>query len=385
MSSEKILSLVKVAKLPANLEKLLDEPVTIIKGAEDKDIQALEKLGIKQVKDLLEIQKIKDVEKSGVSPLTLDKIVTTARIINAVAQNKGAGKKVIIAGLGAAGKTTIVKTLLNPINYKPGDEKPTKGVNYEKLDLFGFEINLWDLGGQPIYRDEYLAEKNLDRHFGFTSLFIFVIDLQAPKRYKEAFEYLNRIAAIYQHLEETPYCLILIHKSDPKLNPKDLKNRTEEIKTEVKKLLTGFMVSFHNTSVFDRKTLFPALSKGLREISMVKPILEGILKKSQETHKAKYIALYDKTGICAAEAGPVKGLLKNFTINVILSEELGLFPDEASKLILALKNGEYCLIERIQTKHDKFYLAWQAGNNPDVLIHIPLIKEMEPWIINFLQ
>lgn len=383
MSSAKILSLVKIASLPKDVQKLLDEPITIIKGAEEKDFQALDKLGIKQVKDLLQVSE--DAAKS-VSQLTLDKLVTTARIINAVAQKKeDTGKKVIVAGLDAAGKTTIIKTLLDPANYKPGDEKPTKGVNYDKLDLFGFDINLWDLGGQPIYRDEYIAEKNADRHFGFTNLFIYVIDIQATKRFKEAYEYLERISAIYRHLEETPYMLILIHKSDPNLNAKDLKSRTDEIKTEVKKLLSGFMVSFHNTSVFDRGSLFPALSKGLREISMVRPILEGILKNSQERIQAKYISLYDKTGICAAEAGKVLELLKNFTINVILSEELGLFPDEASKLILALKNGEFCLIERVQAKNDKFYLAWQAGENPDVLIHLPLIKEMEPWILNFLH
>ncbi len=382
--SSKILSLVKIASIPKDVQKLLDEPISIIKGAEDKDIQALEKIGLKLIKDLIELKNIEEIQKD-IPPLTLDKLLTTARIINAIAQKKDTGKKVIVAGLDAAGKTTIIQTIMDPMNYKPGDEKPTKGVDTEQIDLFGFKISLWDLGGQRIYRDEYIAEKNADRHFGFTNLFIFVIDLQAPKRFKEAYEYLKRIAAIYQHLEETPYCLILIHKSDPKLNAKDLKTRSEEIKTSVKDILSGFMLSFYNTSVFDRGSLFPAISKGMREISMVKPILEGILKNSQENIKAKSMSLYDKTGICAAEAGSANDHLKNFTINVILSEELGLFPDDASKLILALKNGEFRIIERIQAKNDKFYLAWQAGENPAALILPPLIKEMEPWIVNFLH
>ncbi|MHA1265069.1 MAG: ADP-ribosylation factor-like protein [Candidatus Helarchaeota archaeon] len=385
MSSEKLLSLLKVNTVPKDILKLLEEPISIIKGTETNEIQTLESLGLKKIHDLLQIENIDKVEQQ-LSPLTVDKLITTARIINALGQKKKEnGKKVIVAGLDAAGKTTIIQTILDPLNYKPGDEKPTKGVNYEKLNLFGFKVNLWDLGGQPIYRDEYLAEKNADRHFGFTNLFIYVIDIQAPKRFKEAFEYLTRIANIYRHLDESPFCLILIHKSDPSLNPKDVQKRTEEISAEVKKILSGFVVALFNTSVFNRSSLFPAISKGFREISMVKPILEGILQTSQEKIGAKYIALYNKTGICAAEIGEGNDLLKNFTLNVILSEELGLFPHEASKLILALKNGEFALVERIETKSDQYYLAWYAGQNPDALIYPPLIREMEPWIVNFLH
>ncbi|TFG05653.1 MAG: hypothetical protein EU536_01310 [Promethearchaeota archaeon] len=386
MSADKLLSLVKVASIPKDVQKLLDESIGIIKGISDKDLAVLEQQGFMKVKDLVAISNYEKIQKV-IDSLVLDKAVTTARIINSVAKQKplATGKKVIVAGLDAAGKTTIIKTILDPINYKPGDEKPTKGIDFEKLELFGFNINLWDLGGQPVYREEYLSGENSDRHFGFTNLFIYIIDIQAPKRFKEAYNYLSRIANIYRHLEETPFCLILIHKSDPKMNPKDIQKDTEEIKREIKSILSGFMVEFFNTSVFDRKSLFPAISKGFREISMVKPILEGILKTTQERIDAKMISLYDKTGICAAEIGTPNNLLKTFTLNVILSEELGIFPAEATKLILALKDGDFCLVERIQSKNDQFYLAWQAGANPEALIHPPLIKEIEPWIINFLH
>ncbi|NVM53948.1 MAG: 50S ribosome-binding GTPase [Candidatus Helarchaeota archaeon] len=386
MTSAKILSLVNVSTVPKDVQQLLEEPITIIKGAEEKDFQALQQAGINKIKDLIQIQDAEKVQKS-IDSLTLEKLVTTARIIDAIAQKKEevAGKKVIVAGLDSAGKTTIINTILDPLNYKPGDEKPTKGINYEKFNLFGFKVNLWDLGGQQIYRSDYLTEKNSDRHFGFTGLFIYVIDIQAPKRFQESYDYLNRIAAIYKHLDETPYCLILLHKSDPSLKPKDIETRTTELTKEIKKILSGFLVSFYNTSVFERGSLFLALSKGLREISVVKSILSGILNLFQEKIKSNYISLYDKTGICAAEAGEVYELLKTFTINVILSEELGIFPPEASKLILALKNGEFCIIEKIEADKEQFYLAWKGGENPEVLIHPPIIKEMEPWIVNFLQ
>ncbi len=384
MSSQKLLSLVKVASVPKDVQKLLDEPITILKGADEKDYQFLQEQGIKKVKDLVQI---KDIEKlkQGIDSLILEKLATTARIIENVALKKETGKKVIVAGLDAAGKTTIINTILDPINYKPGNEKPTKSVNFEKLELFGFNINLWDLGGQAIYRNNYLSDENSERHFGFTNLFIYVIDIQAPNRFPETYEYLNRIAAIYKHLDESPFCLILVHKSDPTLNSKDVEKRTKELKEGINKVLSGFIVSFFNTSVFDRGSLFPALSKGFREISMVKTILTGILRNYQNKMNAIYISLYDKTGICAAEIGEIKDFLKNFAINVILSEELGLFPKEASKLILALKKGDFCIMERIEADRDQYYLAWQSGENPEVLILPPLIKEMEPWIINFLH
>ncbi|MFX1294931.1 MAG: ADP-ribosylation factor-like protein [Promethearchaeota archaeon] len=385
MPSSKILSLVNIRSLPSDLQKLLDESITILKGAEEKDFQALEKQGITKIKNLIQIENFEKVEQV-INSMTLEKLVTTARIIASTIQSKGEilGKKVIIAGLDAAGKTTIIKTILNPINYKPGDEKPTQGVETNQLELFGFDVNLWDLGGQSLYRSEYLG-KGSERHFGFTNLFVFVIDVQAPKRFEEAIDYLKRIIEIYKHLEEEPYCLILIHKSDPDFNQNDIKKRTDEITQKIKKFLVGFPVSFHNTSVHNRTALFLAFSKGIREISMVKEILIGILNTFQRKIKSNYLGLYNKTGICMAETGDIGEFLKNFTINIILGEELNIFPAEASKLILALKDGAFCIIERIEMAKERLYLVCKGRENPDALIHPPLFGEMEPWIINFLD
>lgn len=382
--SSKILSLVNLTTLPKDLQKLLDEPINIVKGIDAEVFDALKSQGFKKIKDLIQIKNIDKLQKT-IDSLTLDKLVTTARIINNLTQKpeENRGKKVLIAGIDAAGKTTIINTLMDP-KYQPGDEKPTKEINYQKWDLFGFGVNLWDLAGQHIYRSEYLTDANSERHFGFTDLFIYVIDLQAPKRYQEAYDYIKRIAEIYNLLDEHPYCLILIHKSDPQLSPKDVQKRSDEIKDHIKKILIGFPIAFYNTSVYNRGSLFFAFSKGLREISVTKNILANILASFQEKINAASIALFDKTGICLAEIGPLQDILKNFTINTILSEELGIFPIEATKLTLTLKDNSFCTIERIMDK-ERFYLAWQARENPESCVDPPLIKEIEPWILNFLQ
>ncbi|MHA1276196.1 MAG: ADP-ribosylation factor-like protein [Candidatus Helarchaeota archaeon] len=385
MVSSKLLSLINRSSLPSDLSKLLDEPIIILKGAEAEDLQALENQGLKKIKDLVQIDNI-DKYQQYVTPLLLEKLVTSAKIIDNLVKTKEStsGKKVVVAGLDAAGKTTIIQTILRPLKYNPANAKPTPGIENSQINLFGFDVNLWDLGGQSVYRSEYLGN-NSTRHFGFTNLFIYVIDVQAPKRFNESFNYLSRILEIYKHLGDEPYCLILIHKSDPDYNPKDIRKRTEEISAELKKLLVGFHHSIYNTTVLDHGALFAAFSKGIREISMVKDILSGILKAFQEKMNVKYLGLYDRTGICLAETAIVDELLKDFTINTILGEELNLFPAEAIKLILALKNKTFCTIERIERGKDRFYLAWHGGENLDTLIGPPLFEEMQPWIINFLN
>ena len=101
MSSSKILSLITLSKLPSDLQKLLDEPISVLKGAEDADVQALEKQGLKKIKDLVEIKDLGKIQQA-IDPLMVEKLVTSAKIIGNFAEAKGEllGKKVVIVGGG---------------------------------------------------------------------------------------------------------------------------------------------------------------------------------------------------------------------------------------------------------------------------------------------
>ena len=138
------------------------------------------------------------------------------------------------------------------------------------------------------------------------------------------------------------------------------------------------------TSIFDFNSVFSAFSDGLRELSPVNTILKNIIMNFKKKVKAKYISFFNETGICLAEDGEEqKEIVKNFAFNTILGEELNIFPDEATKLILALKNKTYCILERIITKDkEKFFLAYISPEDPDISKE-PLIVEMKPWIDNF--
>ena len=58
-----------------------------------------------------------------------------------------------ILGLQNAGKTTFVNVLAN--NKFDEDTIPTIGFNYRKLKKGKVEFKLWDLGGQPRFRDSW--------------------------------------------------------------------------------------------------------------------------------------------------------------------------------------------------------------------------------------
>lgn len=52
-------------------------------------------------------------------------------------------------GLDNAGKTTIVKRLLDQDVH---DTTPTLGFNVDTIHRDGFRVNLWDIGGQTTLR-----------------------------------------------------------------------------------------------------------------------------------------------------------------------------------------------------------------------------------------
>ncbi len=384
--SSKIAALLNVKKVPADLQKVLELDITSLKGCDEDTAKVLNQNNIAKIADLIKIESPDKLLKS-VESLKIEKLTTAARIINEVATGaKTTEKKIVIAGIDAAGKTSIIQTLLNPQEAKDGKEtkslKPTKGVEYENIELFGYNLSIWDLGGQDIYRKKYLSEPK--EHFGYTSLFVFVIDISDTKRTNAALEYLKNIVEIFKYLEEAPVSVVLLHKSD-KMKPPDIKKEKTAISKEIQKIFGEIRFFTHVTSIFNFNSIFSAFSESLRELSPVNTIIKNILMNFESKVNAKYISIYNETGICIAENGDdEKELAKNFAFNTILGEELNIFPDQALKLILALKNKKYCTLERIVTKDkEKFFLTYVSPDNPEFISKEPLILEMKPWLDNF--
>ncbi|GMS84516.1 hypothetical protein PENTCL1PPCAC_6691, partial [Pristionchus entomophagus] len=75
--------------------------------------------------------------------------------------------RVLILGLDNAGKTTIMKRLLGE---ETSDIEPTLGFNISTVEVDGFTLNLWDVGGQRSLRSYWR------NYFEQTDALVWVVD-----------------------------------------------------------------------------------------------------------------------------------------------------------------------------------------------------------------
>lgn len=122
----------------------------------------------------------------------------------------------LMLGLDAAGKTTILYKL------KLGEQVttiPTIGFNVETIEYKGFNMNIWDIGGQDRIR-------SLWRHyFHNTQGLIFVVDSNDISRIEEACTVIHRLLAEDELRDSV--LLVYANKQDlpNAIKPQELVNR----------------------------------------------------------------------------------------------------------------------------------------------------------------
>ncbi len=125
-------------------------------------------------------------------------------------------KKILLMGLDNSGKTSILISLSKNANILSFCSlKPTKHIAISNIDTGSLILNIWDFGGQEVFRSEYL--ENLANYLEEVDKIIFVIDIQDIKRYNLAIEYLQRIFEIVKREEKEIKFTIFFHKYDPNL------------------------------------------------------------------------------------------------------------------------------------------------------------------------
>ena len=82
--------------------------------------------------------------------------------------------RVLILGLDAAGKTTILKKLSDE---DATHTSPTQGFNIKTLEHDGVKLNMWDIGGQKAIRTYWR------NYMEGTDCLIYVVDSADKKRY----------------------------------------------------------------------------------------------------------------------------------------------------------------------------------------------------------
>ncbi|XP_050389784.1 ADP-ribosylation factor-like protein 3 isoform X2 [Patella vulgata] len=92
--------------------------------------------------------------------------------------------RILLLGLDNAGKTTLLKSLASEdISHIT----PTQGFNIKTVQSAGFQLNVWDIGGQRKIRPYW---KN---YFENTDILIYVIDSADRKRFEETGEELTEL------------------------------------------------------------------------------------------------------------------------------------------------------------------------------------------------
>jgi len=126
-----------------------------------------------------------------------------SRALNQLSQWGKQEKRILLLGLDAAGKTTILyKLKLNECVTTI----PTIGFNVEQVQYKNIEFNMWDVGGQDKIRP-------LWRHyFTNTDALIFVVDSNDVDRLDLAREELYRLLAEDELRDST--LLVFANKQD---------------------------------------------------------------------------------------------------------------------------------------------------------------------------
>lgn len=87
--------------------------------------------------------------------------------------------RVLMLGLDNSGKTTIVRSLLGrDIN----EIAPTMGFNIDTIAHNGFNVNIWDIGGQSTLRAFWY------NYFERTDFLVWVVDASSLQRLQESFK-----------------------------------------------------------------------------------------------------------------------------------------------------------------------------------------------------
>ena len=161
--------------------------------------------------------------------------------------------KIVLVGLDNSGKTSIVLSLQKGTNLLSYCVlKPTAGVNIVNVEQEDKKFNIWDLGGQEMYRDKYL--KDLDKQFVGANKILFVIDVQDVNRYENALEYLDQIMKYITENNIKVDFSIFLHKFDPGIeNQKNFSEKAiaTNLLDKIKKIMPkNFKYNVFKTTIY---------------------------------------------------------------------------------------------------------------------------------------
>jgi small GTP-binding protein len=289
--------------------------------------------------------------------------------------------KITFTGLDNAGKTSILNALQRQYS-KIGNIKPTTGVDRRTINVLGYNIVNWDLGGQSKYREGYLEEES--RVFEGTDLLFYVVDITARERFYESLEYFkNIIWAAFEanKTEKVPYIVICLHKDDPDLKDDGMINDNVEL---ARNLFTenskDYNIKFFLTSIYDEWSVLKAFSFGIQRLSSKLDILEKLLKVFADSTYSDALLLLDGSALPIGEYYSNK--LSSDIINVLAPNFAPIY-DKLSKMNIDIDKiwtefgGKYSLFTRIEVDNQPYFIivVTLKENVYDIINKLPEFSE----------
>jgi GTPase SAR1 family protein len=220
-----------------------------------------------------------------------------------MSQTQGDKAKLLLAGLDAAGKTSILRAIDRKMDYidEVEDLEPTARVEYVTTQFLDTEVTFWDMGGQERYRRLYTSRPHL--YFAGTDILVYVIDIQNPDRFDESLEYLSTLVDFFAEggVEELP-TIVAFHKYDPELlDDRAISRRAEELAGRIKERVTPFRVLFQQTSIYDIISITQLISYALSVLNEEFQELHREMLQYGRHYDCPAVVMLDSNGMIISE------------------------------------------------------------------------------------
>ena len=297
---EKIKDFFKRSVIINEIDEVLSfKPDTLI-GIDKISADSLREINIRTVEDLAAKNAENPPEIRGILPKMVTKWIKIAQVLEkAVKEQLKAQKKILMIGLDNGGKTSILAVLQDKFSIIK-DLLPTRGVQREKLDFFGYPIISWDLGGQVQYREKLYFNKP-ELYFSDADLILYVIDIQDADRIAESANYFKLVLTALSDLNENPPILVVLNKSDQDVRRTlQWQKRVDTVKNTFDKVVDEwdtFEIDYRDTSIFQKETIMQMFSTALMKISDTSEIVENILEDFAVQIEGRALSLISMDGL----------------------------------------------------------------------------------------
>ena len=289
---------------------------SITKPTDVLDIE-IEKLAIfeeswKPFFEEIDLKTIKDFSISaeplmieGLNPDELGNLILISEMIfwhiTQIAEHGEQKKKIVMFGLGNAGKTSALTALTEKYSSIKSI-LPTRGLVRQSTNILGYDLMAFDMGGQEEYQKAYFDKA--DMYFSAADLVIYCLDIQDHDRYEESLAYFEKILKTYEDYKLFPPVLVAFTKLDPDLAAEEPINRKRiDLIEKIEGINSMFDIGYTNSSIFDRNSIEGLFSLALKRISTSGGVIQELLKQFNDDINAQACTLISSSGLVYGSYG----------------------------------------------------------------------------------